>query len=56
MVYVARYLFITVKSQGTEMIQIRVVLAAMAATFLIGGCAVTATPVTQEELYITTSL
>ncbi len=32
------------------MIQTRVVLAAMAATFLIGGCAVTAIPVTTEEL------
>ena len=50
MVYVARYLFITVKSQGKKMIQTRVVLAAMAATFLIGGCAVTAIPVTTEEL------
>ena len=32
------------------MIQIRVVLAAMAATFFIGGCAVTAIPVTNDEL------
>jgi len=32
------------------MIQARIVLTAMAATFLIGGCAVTAIPVTQEEL------
>jgi outer membrane protein TolC len=32
------------------MIQIRVALAAMAATLFIGGCAVTAVPVTTEEL------
>jgi len=32
------------------MIQARIVLAAMAATFFIGGCAVTAIPVTPDEL------
>jgi len=32
------------------MMQVRVVLAAMAATLFIGGCAVTAIPVTTEEL------
>ena len=32
------------------MIQVRVALTAMVATFFIGGCAVTAVPVTTEEL------
>ena len=50
MVYAARFLFFTAKLQGKHMIQIRVTLAAMVTTFFIGGCAVTAVPVTVEEL------